>query len=343
MLTTASPYSLTPHNTFGIACTCNEFVIAEHESEWPDIVQKSLSHPQPLLVLGEGSNVLFGEHYEGVVAQHGPGKIEIHDVDDTTVEVVVGAGANWHGLVQHAVVNKLGGIENLALIPGSVGAAPVQNIGAYGVEFRDVVVSVHGYDMRTKTFRTLSADECEFGYRDSIFKRELAGLFVITEVKIRLQKHSSPNISYGALKAQIQSLHPDKPVDIAAVYDAVCAVRISKLPVPSLVGNAGSFFKNPVVALLELQELQQRYQDVPHFGVSETHVKIPAGWLIDQAGWKAYRKGDAGVWPHQALVLVNYGNASGRDIHELALEIERDVLQKFGIQLEREVRNMTGY
>ncbi len=339
MLVTQRDYSLKKHNTFGIDCTCAEFVIAEHESEWAEIVDRSSEYERPLLVLGEGSNVLFGTHYNGVVAQHGPGDVEISDIDDHISHVTAGAGANWHSLVQYCVVSKLGGIENLALIPGSVGAAPVQNIGAYGVELCDVLVSVRGYDIPSGDMCELQASECNFGYRDSIFKRELAGKFIITSVTLRLQKHSSPNISYGALRAQIESLHPEKPIDIAAVYDAVCAVRISKLPVPSLVGNAGSFFKNPIVELDVLKRLQTKHNTVPNYPISESHVKIPAGWLIDQAGWKSYRKGDAGVWPHQALVLVNYGSATGAEIDALANDIVADVSHKFDIALEREVRN----
>lgn len=298
----------------------------------------SASVKETWMILGGGSNVLFVNDFDGTILHvQIPGK-EIIREDESSVLVRFGAGENWHDCVKWAVERNYGGIENLALIPGTCGAAPVQNIGAYGVELKDVLQSVHGYNLIEKRIQQLSNKECEFGYRDSIFKRALKHRFFITHIDIRLTKQNGHvlNTSYKPLEEWL-ILNQIAPVTIYAIFEAVVAIRSSKLPNPDEIGNAGSFFKNPVVGLDLLQKIQSQFHEVPHYPYSENLVKIPAGWLIEKAGWKGYREGDVGVYPKQALVLVNYGNASGKDLLNLAQRIINSVFELFSITLEPEV------
>lgn len=288
------------------------------------------------LILGGGSNVLFVNDFDGVILNINLKGIEILEETDEQVLLKVAAGENWHELVLYCVSNGWGGIENLALIPGKVGAAPIQNIGAYGVELSQVLVDVEALMIESMTLETFSNEECKFGYRESIFKSDLKGKTVITSITITLSKNHTPNTEYGALKSLLSAKGIENPT-IKDVCDAVIEVRESKLPDPSELGNNGSFFKNSVIDVFLFNEIKKKYKDLPGYPVTEHLVKVPAGWLIDTAGWKGYRKGDAGVHEKQALVLVNYGNASGAEVYKLSEAIKQDIQQKFGIELEREV------
>ncbi len=288
------------------------------------------------LILGGGSNILFADDFEGVILNIRLKGIEILEETDEQVVLKVAAGENWHELVMYCVSKGWGGIENLALIPGKVGAAPIQNIGAYGVELSQVVVEVEALMIESLTHQTFSNEQCKFGYRDSIFKSDLKGKTVITAITIALSKNHSPNSEYGALKSMLSAKGIEHP-SIKDVCDAVIEVRESKLPDPNELGNNGSFFKNPVIDVFLFNELKKKYKDLPGYPVTEHLVKVPAGWLIDTAGWKGYREGDAGVHKKQALVLVNYGNATGLQIYDLSERIKQDIATKFGVILEREV------
>lgn len=298
----------------------------------------SASVNEPWMILGGGSNVLFGNDFAGTILHVQIAGKAIIQEDESSVLVRFGAGENWHDCVKWAVEHNYGGIENLALIPGTCGAAPVQNIGAYGVELKDVLHAVHGYHLFEKRIQQFSNQECEFGYRDSIFKRALKHQFFITHIDIRLTKKDNHvlNTSYKPVEEWLV-LNQITPVSIHNVFDAVVAIRSSKLPNPDEIGNAGSFFKNPIVGFGQLQKIQSQFQEVPHYPYSENAVKIPAGWLIEKAGWKGFREGDVGVYPKQALVLVNYGNASGKELLNLAQRIIDSVFEQFSITLEPEV------
>ncbi|MBO6794294.1 MAG: UDP-N-acetylmuramate dehydrogenase [Balneolaceae bacterium] len=288
------------------------------------------------LILGGGSNILFVDDFDGVILNIKLKGISIIEETEDHVLLKIAAGENWHELVMYCVSQGWGGIENLALIPGKVGAAPIQNIGAYGAELSDVLVELDAWMIETQTNNTFSNAECKFGYRESVFKSHLKGKVVITSLTIRLAKNHIPNFEYGALKAVLESRGITKP-SIKQVCEAVIEVRQSKLPDPNELGNNGSFFKNPVIDVFLFNELKQKYPNIPGYPVTEHQVKVPAGWLIDQAGWKGYREGDAGVHKKQALVLVNYGNATGQEMYDLSERIKQDIRKKFGIELVREV------
>ncbi|MFK7784824.1 MAG: UDP-N-acetylmuramate dehydrogenase, partial [Crocinitomicaceae bacterium] len=247
-----------------------------------------------------------------------------------------GAGEVWHDFVLHCVENGYGGVENLSLIPGSVGASPMQNIGAYGAEIKDVFVSLEAYHIESGELHSFDKDACEFGYRESVFKRRLKNQYVITSVTFKLNKEHSINSSYGAIEAELEKMEVSNPT-IKDISEAVIAIRSSKLPNPAEIGNAGSFFKNPVVDISVLEEIQKNHENVPNYPAPNGKVKLAAGWLIDQAGWKGKTFGNFGVHKMQALVLVNYSNAQGSDIYNLSTEIIADIQSKFGVQLEREV------
>jgi UDP-N-acetylmuramate dehydrogenase len=245
----------------------------------------------------------------------------------------------WHSFVLYCVDKGYAGIENLSLIPGTVGASPIQNIGAYGVEVKDVITSVRFYHLEKKKFETYDNATCQFGYRDSIFKQSLKGKIIITAVTFQLNKKAEFHIQYGNIQQELEhSGITTQNLSIKAISDAVIRIRSSKLPDPKLIGNAGSFFKNPIVSQQQYEQLHSAYTTMPHYPLPNNQVKIPAAWLIEQCGWKGYRIGDAGVHEHQALVLVNYGGASGKTIDELSLKIVDSVQEKFNITLEREVQ-----
>ena len=287
------------------------------------------------MVLSGGNNVLFTQDYDGVILC--PVSQLIEPIVETTDEVVVrvGAGVEWDDLVAWAVERGLWGLENLSLIPGKVGAAPVQNIGAYGAEAKDVIRRVRFYDVEQRTMRNLLREECRFGYRESIFKQERKGKAVITEVEIVLSKHENPRLGYGDVEREVERLGG---ATLSNIREAICSIRRSKLPDTAVLGNAGSFFKNPVVQRAVAEQLLATYPDMPHYPAAEQQcVKLAAGWLIDRSGLKGYREGAVGVHERQALVLVNHGGATGSEVIALARKVQAEVKRKFGVEIDTEV------
>ena len=273
---------------------------------------------------------------DGIVLKNEIKGIEIIDEDDDFIYVKAGAGLNWHEFVLHCLRNNYAGVENLSLIPGNVGASPMQNIGAYGVEIKDVFHELEAYHINEKMLKIFSLDECEFGYRESVFKRKYKNEFVIASVSFRLRKIPVFNTSYGAIQQELEKMGV-KELNIQAISQAVVNIRSSKLPDWKEIGNAGSFFKNPQIPRQEFHELKQIFPEIIGFPLGDEYTKLAAGWLIEQCGWKGYRKGDAGCYEKQALVLVNYGKATGQQIFELSEEIIQSVKKNFGVTLEREV------
>lgn len=334
-------YSLKKDNTFGLdvyAAYCAKF---HNGDELRELMENYQQIPLKM-VLGGGSNVLFTKNYDGLILRNKIPGIKVIREDEEHVFVKAGAGVRWHDFVTYCVENNFGGVENLSLIPGNVGASPMQNIGAYGVEIKDVFYELEAFDLDEKNVRIFSTVECKFGYRESVFKKELKNQFAILNVTFRLNKNPSFNISYGAIESELKSMNIEN-LNIKAISDAVIKIRSSKLPDPRFIGNAGSFFKNPVInrnTLANMKMAAPSDLEIPFYEIDEEHFKIPAGWLIEQCGWKGYRKRDAGCYDKQALVLVNHGHASGKEIYDLSEEIKISVLEKFGIELEREVNIM---
>ncbi len=329
-----TPLSLRPYNTFGVDCTAYKWLELTDTSQLSELQGIS---PEELLLLGGGSNILFTEEeIPHTVLLNRLKGVEILEEDDLHVKISVQSGEVWDDLVQESIGQNWGGLQNLSLIPGTVGAAPMQNIGAYGVEVEQVIDRVHFLDLRTSSFQSLEADQCEFGYRTSIFKTELKGQVFITGVDFTLSKQNhSIDTSYGAIQQELESRGIKSPT-IKDVSEVVRSIRRSKLPDPSKIGNAGSFFKNPTISK-ELYVTLPHSGEMPSYNVGNNQVKIPAGWLIEKSGWKGYREGDIGVSPKQALVLVNYGNGKGKDIFNLSEKIITSVRDNFSISLEREV------
>ncbi|MGM0477672.1 MAG: UDP-N-acetylmuramate dehydrogenase [Bacteroidota bacterium] len=325
---------IAPYTTFGISARVKSLGIFSSTEELCKVLKQYSG--EELTILGGGSNVLFTQNYNGLVLVNRIKGVKVVYEDDDAVEVQVGAGENWHEFVLHSIENGWGGIENLSLIPGSVGASPMQNIGAYGVEIKDVFKELTAFNIATREEETFDHPACEFGYRESVFKRALKGKYIITSVTYRLSKQHEPNTSYGAIEAELERKGVDHPT-IKDVSDAVISIRQTKLPDPKKIGNAGSFFKNPVVSINVLEKIKDNYPKVPFYPVDDNRVKVPAGWLIDTAGWKGKRFGDYGVHTNQALVLVNYDNAEGQEIYDLSQRILEDVKERFDIELEREV------
>lgn len=326
--------NLKPFNTFGITVISKFFAPFSTVNELKSLLSEVKD--RTLMILGGGSNVLFQSDFSGVILRNEIKGIELIEESDKNVTLKVGAGVVWHDLVLHTIKNNWGGIENLSLIPGSVGASPMQNIGAYGVEIKDVFESLEALEISTGKLQTFSHEDCQFGYRESVFKKQLKNKYVITSVTYRLSKSPLLNTSYGAIEDELKLRKITQPT-IKDVSDAVIAIRQSKLPDPKEIGNAGSFFKNPVIPLVQYEELQKRYENIPSYKVDEENVKVPAGWLIDQSGWKGKTIGDYGVHKRQALVLVNYKDATGGEIYQLSEAIIQDIFERYGIKLEREV------
>jgi UDP-N-acetylmuramate dehydrogenase len=324
--------SLLSYNTFGIDVPAAQFAVITTPQDLYEIGELQ----QPVRILGGGSNILLTAPVAEVVLLNRLMGIALLHQDQDHVWLTVSAGETWHNLVLHAIGQGWGGIENLALIPGTVGGSPIQNIGAYGVEVCSTIESVTYWHLIDKNFVTLTNTECRFGYRDSIFKQELKGKVLITSVVFKLSKHPVYNTSYGAIEEELHRMNALPTVQTIA--QAVINIRTSKLPNPKITGNAGSFFKNPTISHIQYTQLLAQDAAMPHYPVGNDRVKIPAAWLIEQCGWKGYRKGDAGVHSKQALVLVNYGSATGNELWELSGQIVDSVLQKFGIELEREVQ-----
>ena len=325
---------LKTYNTFGISATAKNFATFSTISELSSILSQNGN--EPLLILGGGSNILFTSDFDGLVLLNEIKGFKIVEDTEDHVHIKAGAGEVWHEFVMHCIENNYGGVENLSLIPGSVGASPMQNIGAYGVEIKDVFVELEAYHISSGQIHTFSKDECAFGYRESVFKREKKGQYVITAVTYHLSKRHTTSTHYGAIEAELAKMDIATPT-IRDVSNAVIAIRSSKLPDPAEIGNAGSFFKNPIVEVSVLEEIQKTYASVPNYPVSNGKVKLAAGWLIDQAGWKGKTFDSFGVHKNQALVLVNYGSCSGDQILDLSTQIIDDIFKKFGVKLEREV------
>ncbi|MCX2719272.1 UDP-N-acetylmuramate dehydrogenase [Lentiprolixibacter aurantiacus] len=327
--------SLKSYNTFGIEAKGRYFI----EISSLDDLSKALElkgYPE-IFVLSGGSNMLLTRDLERLVLFINLKGISVSEENDSEIVLQVMAGENWHDLVLWTLDKGYGGLQNLALIPGNTGTAPIQNIGAYGVELKDVFEGCEAVDIRTGKRQYFSREQCRFGYRDSFFKREGKGKFIITSVDLRLSKKNHKiNIEYAPLKAELSKKGIQTP-DIVDIADAVIAVRSSKLPDPGELGNSGSFFKNPVIHEDQFQIIKDRFPEIPSYDLGNHNYKIPAAWLIDQCGLKGKRFGDAGVHKNQALVLVNYGSASGTDILNLARRVQSEVKEKFGISLEPEV------
>ncbi|ODP96731.1 UDP-N-acetylenolpyruvoylglucosamine reductase [Salinivibrio kushneri] len=329
-----SDVSLTPHHTFGLPAHAHAIVEAHTVEDLYAIWQHADDLALPKLVVGEGSNLLFCQDFQGVVVLNRLNGVSVDDESDHWI-LHVGAGESWHNLVAWSIDNGLPGLENLALIPGCVGAAPIQNIGAYGVEFCERCAYVDIVNPLTQQTRRLTRDACQFGYRDSIFKTDVMTGWVITQVGFRLAKAWQPVLKYGALA----DLDPEQ-VSAQTIFEAVCAIRQAKLPDPRECGNAGSFFKNPVLDAHQAQALQARYPEMPMYAAGEGKKKLAAGWLIDQCGLKGKQVGGARVHPKQALVLTNANQASSQDVIQLAKQVVDDVKSRFGVTLHHEVRFM---
>ena len=327
-------FSLKPYNTFSIdvrAKLFNTFSSAEQLEELAMMYSQ-----YPVLVLGGGSNILFTKDFEGAVLKNEIKGIEVMHEDADHVYVKAGAGENWHQFVLHCIQHNWAGVENLSLIPGNVGASPIQNIGAYGVELDDVFWSLEAFHFKEKRIHTFTAADCEFDYRNSIFKNKYKDQFAILSVTFQLKRKPVFHTGYGAINEELEKMGV-RELSIKAVSDAVIRIRSFKLPDPKTIPNAGSFFKNPEVTNEKYDDLKLKFPEIVAYPLAKGTVKLAAGWMIEQCGWKGYRDGDAGCHAKQALVLVNYGNAKGKDIYELSEQILQSVNKKFGVVLEREV------
>ena len=327
--------SLKPYNTFGLNAQAKLMARVNSIPSLQEVLADAKLKREERFILGGGSNILLTRNVDGLVIKNEIDGIQV--IDETPMHFLVksGAGVVWHDLVKHCIQNDYAGIENLSLIPGNVGAAPMQNIGAYGVELKDVFNSLEAVEMATGNVETFSASDCQFGYRESVFKRKLKGQFIISSVTLKLSKEANINTSYGAIEQELERLGIES-LSIKEVSQAVINIRQSKLPDPKELGNSGSFFKNPVVPTSKYEELKLKHPTIPGYPAGE-NTKLAAGWLIEQCGWKGKVVGNTGSHAKQALVLVNYGNATGVEIFELSEQIMQSVYDTFGVQLEREV------
>lgn len=328
-------FSLKNYNTFGLDVKAKQFVSVETTEDLKQSLQQV--YASEILVLGGGSNMLLTQDIDKTVFHINLKGKEVLRETENQIFLKVAAGENWHDFVMWCVKKNYGGIENLALIPGNVGTSPIQNIGAYGVELKDVFVECETIHIQSLERKVFTKKECEFGYRNSIFKNKVKGQYIITSVVFELNKNNHKlKTDYGAILNQLKKQQVDIPT-IQSVADAVIAIRKEKLPNPNEIGNSGSFFKNPIISTHFFEKLQQTYPEIPYYKVSPKEIKVPAGWLIEQAGFKGFKKGNAGVHKKQALVLVNYGSATGKEILSLAEEIQQTIKDKFDISLEMEV------
>lgn len=328
-----SDFSLKSFNTFHVDVKAKSFASFSSVNE----LETLLDDESDIFLLGGGSNLLLTKDLDCLVLKNEIFGIHVIERMDDAIIVKCGGGELWHDFVMWCVALGYGGVENLSLIPGCVGTAPIQNIGAYGVELKDVMVSLEAFNLKDKTIRKVSAEECEFGYRDSIFKNKWKNQYCITSVTFKLStKNHKLNLDYGNIKEHLENLNIDKP-NIKNISDAVIAIRQSKLPDPEVIGNSGSFFKNPIVSLSTIEKIKRTHPDVKYFDHTEGQYKIPAAWLIDKLGLKGTRSGDAGMYENHALVLVNHGNASGQELIDFAMTIKTRVKDAFGIDLTPEV------
>ncbi|WP_314662607.1 UDP-N-acetylmuramate dehydrogenase [Prevotella aurantiaca] len=325
-------YSLLRHNTFGIEAKCKRFIEYNSVEEAQQVAKMLTDADQPLLILGGGSNLLLTADYDGTVLHSGIRFLEQID----SCHVRCGSGYVWDDFVAYCVVNGLYGAENLSIIPGEVGASAVQNIGAYGVEAKDLIVSVEAVEIKTGRICRFTNDECDYSYRQSKFKHTWRDRFLITAVTYKLSETYEPKLDYGNIRAALAVKGINFPT-ATELREVITEIRNAKLPDPKVLGNAGSFFMNPVVSTQKYNELAQQYEGMPHFTIDNEHEKIPAGWLIEQCGWKGKAMGKAAVHDKQALVLVNRGGATGNEVVSLCETIQHDVMQKFGIEINPEV------
>ena len=336
-MTISENISLQPFNSFGIDVQARFFAGFSSVENLAALIEDTAHLTKyPLLVLGGGSNILFTKDFDGLVLKNELKGIELVKEDNDYYYVKVHAGENWHRFVMYCISHNYAGIENLSLIPGNVGASPMQNIGAYGVEIKDVFYELEAWHLQDHTIHSFSSADCEFGYRESVFKKKFKGQFVILNITFKLNKQPVFHTHYGAIEQELDRMQV-KELSIKAVSDAIVNIRSGKLPDPSTTGNAGSFFKNPVISTSQYEQLKELYPAIPGYAAGDDHIKTAAGWLIEQCGWKGYREGDIGCYDKQALVLVNYGKAKGSDIFSLSARIMESVEAKFDIQLEREV------
>ena len=335
MLQIQQNVSLKNFNTFGVEAAAKYFVELNHEDELVELFMDPQWKQLELLVMGGGSNMLLINDFDGLVIHMNIRGFE-HRINHNEVFVEAGGGEVWNDLVNFCVAREYAGLENLSLIPGSVGASPIQNIGAYGVELQDVFHSCKAFEIATGKFKTFEKADCGFGYRESVFKSELKGKFIIVSVKFHLSLIPNVNLRYGAIEQELANRGITEPT-IKDVSQVVSHIRVSKLPDPSTIGNAGSFFKNPVISTEEFAPIYAKFPDIVNYPAGDGYVKLAAGWLIEQCGWKGKIVGHTGTWKNQALVLVNHGGATGQEIYDLSSQIIDSVYQKFGVTLEREV------
>ncbi|MHB1922587.1 MAG: UDP-N-acetylmuramate dehydrogenase [Chitinophagaceae bacterium] len=332
----AENFSLRHLNTFGMEVNARYFSEISKWEELEEIFSIDFFQSIPKMILGGGSNILFCEDFEGLVLNNRMLGITLLREDKGHVYLQVGAGENWHDFVMYCVNHGYGGVENLSLIPGKVGASPIQNIGAYGVELKDVFVELEAMNILNQEKLVFSSKECEFGYRESIFKRKWKDKLMILSVTFRLDKDPVFHTSYGVIEKELETMGVQEP-SLESISQAIIRIRRAKLPDPNLLGNAGSFFKNPEISSQEFHRLQVHFPQIISFPLPDGKVKLAAGWLIEQCGWKGFRAADAGVHLHQALILVNYGKATGKEIYQLSVQIAESVKAQFGINLQREV------
>ena len=329
--------SLKPYNTFGVEAIAKYFAVASNQDEVREILNWTKENNQKILLLSGGSNMLIVNDWDGLalkIEMHG---IEMVESNEDEAIVKVNSAEVWNDFVQWCIERDLGGLENLSLIPGRAGTAPIQNIGAYGVEIKDTMTELTALEIATGQLRTFTNEQCKFGYRDSVFKNELKGQYLILDVSFKLtKKNHKLHTEYGAIRNELAQMGIDKPT-IKDVAQAVIKIRQSKLPDPKKIGNSGSFFKNPVIDQKLFDELKLKFPEIVGYPSGDDKVKVAAGWLIENAGWKGKRFEDAGVHKDQALVLVNYGNATGKEIYDLSEKIIQDIFEKYNIHLEREV------
>jgi len=330
-------FSLKPFNTFGVDVNAQYFTEASSIEEVKDAIQFSRSKSLPLLILGGGSNILLTKDFEGLAVKLSLKGISEKSIDENTVLVTAQAGENWHEFVLYCLKKNYGGLENLSLIPGNVGTSPMQNIGAYGTEIKDTFVNCGVLNLETLETEKFDLEKCRFGYRDSIFKQEVKGKYIILDVTFRLTtKEHHIKTEYGAIQSELKNAGIENPT-IQDISRAVISIRQSKLPDPKEIGNAGSFFKNPTIPLAQFEKLQQKFENIQGYP-NGNNVKVPAGWLIEQCGWKGKQIGNTASHKLQSLVIVNAtGNATGKEIYDFSTEIINSVKEKFGIELEREV------
>ena len=327
---------LKPFNTFGIEATAKYFIEVSSIDQLQEILQSPDYQSTERLILGGGSNMLLTKDFDGLVIKIAIKGFEVVNENEDNIWIKAGAGLVWHDLVMQCVNQNYAGMENLSLIPGTVGAAPMQNIGAYGIEIKEVFEELQALEIATGEIKNFDKAMCNFGYRESIFKHEAKGKYIILNVTFKLSKKPTFHVEYGAIKDTLAEIGVIE-MSIKAISDAVIQIRQSKLPNPAEIGNAGSFFKNPEILKSQFEALKAQFPTIPSYPVSETTTKVPAGWLIEQAGWKGQRFGNVGVHAKQALVLVNYGGGKGEEIKDLSQKIQASVKEKFGIQLSAEV------